>query len=70
MGNKVSQMGSTCGEDNLNKMAKNCMKITKSPFLGENSGGGGGEDEDREDMGGQGKTLSNIFGNILLGLDY
>ena len=42
MGNKVSQMGSTCGEDNLNKMAKNCMKITKSPFLGENSGGGGG----------------------------
>ena len=33
--------------DNLGKMAKNCMKITKSAFLGQNSGGGGG------DMGGE-----------------
>ena len=32
-------MGSTGGEDNLGKMAKNCMKITKSAFLGQNSGG-------------------------------
>ena len=30
--------------DNLGKIAKNCMKITKSAFLGQNSGG---------DMGGQ-----------------
>ena len=27
-----------CG-DNLSKMAKNCMKITKSTFLGQNSWG-------------------------------
>ena len=33
-------MGSTCC--NLSKMAKNCMKITKSIFLGQNSGGGMG----------------------------
>ena len=33
-------MGSTGGGDNLGKMAKNCMKITKSAFLGQNSGGG------------------------------
>ena len=39
-------MGSTCC--NLSKMAKNCMKITKSIFLGQNSGGG---------MGGQANFL-------------
>ena len=39
--NRVSQMGSTGGGDNLGKMAKNCMKMTKSAFLGQNSGGGG-----------------------------
>ena len=37
----VSQLGSTSGGDSLGKMAKNCMKITKSAFLGQNSGGGG-----------------------------
>ena len=31
-----------CWDDNLGKMAKNCMKITKSTFLGQNSGGGHG----------------------------
>ena len=31
--------GQTGGGDNLGKMAKNCMKITKSTFLGQNSGG-------------------------------
>ena len=30
-------MGSTCGGDNLEKMTKNCMKIAKSNFLGQNS---------------------------------
>ena len=28
--------------DNLEKMAKNCMKMTKSAFLGQNSRGGHG----------------------------
>ena len=28
-------------DDNLGKMAKNCMKITKSVFWGQNSGGWG-----------------------------
>ena len=37
--NRVSQMGSTGGGDSLGKMAKNCMKMTKSAFLGQNSGG-------------------------------
>ena len=32
-------MGSTGGGDNLGKMTKNCMKMTKSAFLGLNSGG-------------------------------
>ena len=36
---RVSQLGSTSGGDNLGKMAKNCMKITKLAFLGLNSGG-------------------------------
>ena len=36
-------MGSVCGGDNLGKMAKNCMKITKSTFLGQNSGRPGGQ---------------------------
>ena len=31
--------GRLVGRDNLGKMAKNCMKITKSAFLGQNSGG-------------------------------
>ena len=30
------------GGDNLGKMAKNCMKITKSAFWGQKRGGGGG----------------------------
>ena len=38
---KVSQMGSTGGGDNLGKMVKNCMKMTKPTFLGQNSGEGG-----------------------------
>ena len=34
-------MGSTGGGGgNLGKMAKNCMKMTKSEFLGQNSKGG------------------------------
>ena len=33
-------MGSTGGGNNLGKMVKNCMKMTKSAFLGQNSGGG------------------------------
>ena len=42
---RVSQLGSTSGEGgNLDKMAKNCMKMTKSTFWGQNSEG---------DMGGQ-----------------
>ena len=40
MPHRVSQMGSTGGGDNLGKMAKNCMKITRSAFWGQNSGGG------------------------------
>ena len=36
-------MGSTGGGGgNLGKMAKNCMKMTKSSFWGQNSGGYGG----------------------------
>ena len=31
-------MGSTGGGDNLGKMVKNCMKMTKSTFWGQNSG--------------------------------
>ena len=42
MPSRVSQMGSTGGVDNLGKMTKNCMKMTKSAFLGQNSGGGHG----------------------------
>ena len=34
--------GRLVGEDNLGKLAKNCMKLTKSAFLGQNSGGGHG----------------------------
>ena len=36
---RFSQMWSTCGGDNLRKMAKNCMKIKKSIFLEQNSWG-------------------------------
>ena len=36
-------MGSTGWGDNLGKMAKNCMKITKLAFWGQNSGGHGGQ---------------------------
>ena len=32
-------MGSSGGGGNLDKMAKNCMKITKSSLLGQNSWG-------------------------------
>ena len=42
---RVSQLGSTSGGGNLDKMAKNCMKMTKSTFLGQNSGGGHGGDK-------------------------
>ena len=35
---RVSEMVLTGGEDNLGKMAKSCMKITKLVFLGQNSG--------------------------------
>ena len=41
--------------DNLGKMAKNCMKITKSAFLGQNSGAGG-------DMGGQANFSGSGWG--------
>ena len=48
---RVSQLGSTSGGGgNLGKMSKNCMKITKSAFLGQNSGG---------DMGGQANFLGS-----------
>ena len=40
-------MGLTGGEGNARKMAKNCMKMTKSAFLDQNSGGGGGHGEDK-----------------------
>ena len=43
-GVRFSHLGSTSGGNILGKMAKNCMKITKSTFLGQNSGWG-------EDMG-------------------
>ena len=36
-------MGLTGGGDSLGKMVKNCMKVTKSAFLGQNSGGTWGE---------------------------
>ena len=36
-------MESTGGGDNLGKMVKNCMKMTKSAFLGQNSGGTRGD---------------------------
>ena len=49
-------MGSTCC--NLSKMAKNCMKITKSIFLGQNSGGG---------MGGQTNFLDGGEGGGVAG---
>ena len=41
MNMSISQMGLTCGGGgyNVDKMAKNCMKITKSTFWGQNSGG-------------------------------
>ena len=42
--------GQLVGGDNLDKMAKNCMKMTKSAFLGQNSGG---------DMGGQANFLGS-----------
>ena len=48
-------MGWTGGGDNLGKMAKNCMKITKSAFLGQNSGG---------DMGGGQTNFSGSEGGI------
>ena len=35
-------MGWTGGRGNLDKMPKNCMKITKSAFLGKNNGEHGG----------------------------
>ena len=35
---RVSQMGTTCG-GSLGKMAKNCIKITNSTILGQNSAG-------------------------------
>ena len=35
-------MGSVCRGNSSGKMAKNCMKITKSTFWGQNSGGHGG----------------------------
>ena len=37
--------GVAFGGDSLGKIAKNCMKMTKSAFLGQNSGGemGGGQ---------------------------
>ena len=35
-------MGSTGGGDSLGKMAKNCVKMTKSAFLGQKFFGGGG----------------------------
>ena len=37
--NRVSQMGRLVEGDNLGKMSKNCMEITKSAFLGQNNGG-------------------------------
>ena len=47
MTSRVSQMGTSGGGgSNLGKIAKNCMKITKSAFLGQNSGAskwGGGK---------------------------
>ena len=53
---RVSQMGSTGGGDKLGKMAKNCMKMTKSAFLDQNSGGG--------DMrGGGGRGQANFSGS-------
>ena len=36
---RFSQIWSTCGGDNLRKMAKNCMKIKKSIYLEQNSWG-------------------------------
>ena len=36
---RVSQMRSTGWEDRVGKMAKNCMKMTKSAFWGQISGG-------------------------------
>ena len=44
-------MGSTSGGDNLGKMVKNCMKLTKSAFLDQNGGGG--------DIGGQANFLGS-----------
>ena len=38
---RVSQLGSTSGGDNMDKMAK--MKMTTLAFLGQNSGGRGGQ---------------------------
>ena len=38
---RVSQIGSTGGGDNLGKMAKNCMKMTKSAFWVKTVGGHG-----------------------------
>ena len=35
---RVSQLGSTSGGDNLDKMAKNCMKMIKPAYLDQNSG--------------------------------
>ena len=44
---RVSHMGSTGGGDNLGKIAKNCIKMTKSAFLGQNSWGDMGEGQAR-----------------------
>ena len=46
--------GRLVGGDNLDKMAKNCMKMTKSAFLGHNSGG----------HGGGGKPIFRVVGGI------
>ena len=43
MASRDSQAGSTGGGDDLGKLAENCMKITKSLFLGQNIGGTWGD---------------------------
>ena len=44
--------------DNMGKMAKSCMKMTKSAFLGQNSGGGGGGQANFSGSGGGGSPPS------------
>ena len=48
-------MGSAGAGDNLGKMAKNCMKMTKSALLGQNTGG---------TWGGGGKPTLRVVGGI------